>query len=152
MLLGSYHLSKQSYYNWKHINLSIFLCISQYKMFAMIQYNLVNVSIHTNTPSLISSTSIGNFVPPLVCLDWFPIPDLQLPPLENNKPSSLSTSLLQKMKKNQVREMPNITWEKKNKIKWIIPSISSGFHCAQLIFLLGEYIHWLWSVSPRIGI
>ena len=85
-------------------------CISHYKMLdacriniQKLSYNFVcarvnRIRTHTSTPSLTSSTSIWNLlvVPPLTCLDWFPIPELHLLPLENNNPSSLSTSLLHK--------------------------------------------------------
>lgn len=46
----------------------------------------------TSTPSLISSTRIWNFVLFPDCLAWF----FHFPPLENNLPSSLSTSLLRR--------------------------------------------------------
>ena len=52
----------------------------------------------TRTPSLMSSTSIWNLIPVLDCFFWFS--DLHFPPLENNNPSSFSTSLMSK----QIRE------------------------------------------------
>lgn len=103
-------------------------CISCYKMFSTCGTNkklshnpmFANVNrTHTSTPSLTSSTSIWNLlVPPLACFDWFPIPELHLLPLENNNPSSLSTSLFQCCTKSTLNAKHRL--RENHRTNWII--------------------------------
>lgn len=106
-------------------------CISHYKMLdacriniQKLSYNFVcarvnRIRTHTSTPSLTSSTSIWNLlVPPLACFDWFPIPELHLLPLENNNPSSLSTSLFQCCTKSTLNAKHRL--RENHRTNWII--------------------------------